>query len=332
MSRADVLLEARDLRKSFVRRRGLPFSGRADVVHAVDGISLKIRKGETLGLVGESGSGKSTLGRVLLNLTPATSGKVIFEGRDIAAAGGPEMRGLRRRMQIVFQDPYASLNPRMTVGDTIRDALRAGGIEEFERRETRLREILAAVGLGATHSEVYPHKLSGGQRQRVAIARALSVSPSFIVADEPVSALDLSIQAQILNLLADLQAQFGLTYLLISHDLNVIRYLADHVAVLYRGRIVEEASASDLFDDPRHPYTQLLFSTLPKLEGHVVNVRDLEIDELSLQSAPTQGCGFAPRCPRVIDICRNSVPPLQELTNEHRAACFRATEAKSKEF
>jgi oligopeptide/dipeptide ABC transporter ATP-binding protein len=329
---SEVLVEVHELRKSF-SRQGLPFFGKADVLNAVDGVSLEIHQGETLGLVGESGSGKSTLGRVILNLTPANSGKVIFSGRDITSAQGSELRRLRRRMQIVFQDPYASLNPRMSVGDTIREGLRAGGLAQSEPREKRLLELVDAVGLGKNHISVFPHQLSGGQRQRVAIARALSVSPAFVVADEPVSALDLSIQAQILNLLADLQAQFGLTYLLISHDLNVIRYLSDRVAVMYRGRIVEQARASDLFDDPRHPYTQLLFSALPKFRADVERKPPGGKSEPSnVSSVSTAGCAFARRCPWVGDICLTSAPALENWKADHRVACFKAAGVNQCDF
>ena len=259
-----VLLEVKEVTKTFRKRGGFSFLGSHDVVQALDNVSLTIRRGETLGLVGESGSGKSTLGRAILNLIPITSGSVVFEGRDLAMASAAEMRLLRRRMQIVFQDPYSSLHPRMTVRQTICDGLRAGGINDKSEMDGRVDELVRAVGLGPVHVDVYPHQLSGGQRQRVAIARALSVKPSFIVADEPVSALDVSIQAQILNLLADIQAEFGLTYLFISHDLNVIRYLADRVAVMHQGRIVEEAPARDLFAAPQHPYTRLLLDAMPK--------------------------------------------------------------------
>jgi oligopeptide transport system ATP-binding protein len=262
-SERDCLVQIRDLTKTFTRRSGLPFFGRNDIVHAVDRVSLDITRGETLGLVGESGCGKSTLGRAILNLVSITSGSVVFEGRDLAAASSQDMRLMRRRMQIVFQDPYASLHPRMTVRQTISDGLRAGGLREAAAMERRVSELLHAVGLGPAHTDVYPHQLSGGQRQRVAIARALSVNPSFIVADEPVSALDVSIQAQILNLLADIQTEFGLTYLFISHDLNVIRYLADRVAVMYQGRIVELADAKTFFAAPQHPYSRLLLSAMP---------------------------------------------------------------------
>jgi oligopeptide/dipeptide ABC transporter ATP-binding protein len=321
----EPLLDIKDLRKIFSRRRGLPFFGRTEEVRAVDGVDLRIGRGQTLGLVGESGSGKSTLGRVLLDLVPRTSGSVRFEGKEVKGAIGEDAKSLRRRMQIVFQDPYASLNPRMLVGESVREGLRAGGMTDSAEIEKRLRELIEAVGLSPAHIGVFPHRLSGGQRQRVAIARALSVNPSFIVADEPVSALDLSIQAQILNLLADLQAQFGLTYLLISHDLNVIRYLADCVAVMYRGRIVEEAPAEQLFANPRHPYTQLLFSALPKIDHRGKRVaRGASSTEPSRGPIPEKGCSFYPRCPMGQPRCLESEPQLTPANATHRAACFLA--------
>jgi oligopeptide/dipeptide ABC transporter ATP-binding protein len=313
------LLEVRDLCKTFAKRRGPLGLGQPDMVRAVDRVSLTVRRGETLGLVGESGSGKSTLGRAILRLVPPTSGSILFEGRDLAILSRPEMRLLRRRMQIVFQDPYSSLNPRMTVRQTIRDGLRAGGLSGRAETGTRVSELLHAVGLGPAHADAYPHQLSGGQRQRVAIARALSVKPSFIVADEPVSALDVSIQAQILNLLADVQAEFGLTYLFISHDLNVIRYLADRVAVMYRGRIVEEATAATFFASPQHPYTRLLFSVMPGTRGAQMPPR-----EEAARSPAAKGCPFHARCPHAIASCLDGEPPLRRIASDHAVACFRA--------
>jgi ABC-type oligopeptide transport system ATPase subunit len=259
----DPILVVQNLSKTFTRHRGLPLRSDGDAVHAVDRVNLTIRRGETVGLVGESGSGKSTLGRAILGLIPISSGSVTFEGRDVANATRDDVRLLRRRMQIVFQDPYSSLPPRMTVRQTVYDALRAGGTPKFNLAP-RFAALIRAVGLGPVHMDVYPHQLSGGQRQRIAIARALSVDPSFIVADEPVSALDVSIQAQILNLLADLKAERGLTYLFISHDLNVVRYLADRVCVMHRGQIVEDAWAKDFFAGPQHPYSRSLLSAVPR--------------------------------------------------------------------
>ena len=322
------LLEVLNLHKHFVRRRGLPFFGTEEVVRAVDGVDLVIRQGQTLGLVGESGSGKSTLGRVILDLTPRTSGEVLFEGNEVLESDGHASRDLRRKMQIVFQDPFASLNPRMTVGEAIREGLRAGGLTESARIEARLKELISAVGLAPRHIDLFPHRMSGGQRQRVAIARALSVSPTFIVADEPVSALDLSIQAQILNLLADLQTQFGLTYLLISHDLNVIRYLCDHVVVMYRGRIVEEAPAEVLFASPRHPYTQLLFSALPRIDHRGGRAtRNKDDAAARLRPDAKDGCSFYGRCAKAQPSCANAEPSLEICETDHRVACFVAQAA-----
>jgi oligopeptide/dipeptide ABC transporter ATP-binding protein len=320
------LVETRGLRRTFAEARRWPFVGR-NPVHAVDGVSLKIRRGETLGLVGESGSGKSTLGRAILQLLPISGGSVVFEGSDLAAASRQDRRLFRRRMQIVFQDPYSSLNPRMTVRQTISDGLRAGGMTDAGEIDDHLASLVRSVGLGPAHIEVYPHQLSGGQRQRVAIARALSVNPLFIVADEPVSALDVSIQVQILNLLADIQKEFGLTYLFISHDLNVVRYLADRVAVMYRGRIVEEAPAKVFFDAPQHPYTRLLFGAMPKglRAGAAGAAAAPRRDDTQVPAtARAAGCGFSARCPYALASCLASEPPLREIAPDHAVACFRA--------
>jgi oligopeptide/dipeptide ABC transporter ATP-binding protein len=270
--------------------------------------------------VGESGSGKSTLGRLILRLSSITSGSVLVAGKDVAGADRTEMRMLRQQMQVVFQDPYTSLHPRMTVRETLTEGLRAGGITQPGPVNARVADLINAVGLGPAHIDIYPHRLSGGQRQRVAIARALSVGPSFIVADEPVSALDVSIQAQILNLLADLQRNLGLTYLFISHDLNVIRYLADRVAVMYRGRIVEQAPASRLFAAPRHPYTQLLFSSIPG--RHNEQIATPAYDK-TRSIAAAQGCQYYDRCALAHDRCLGSSPVLRPIeAPEHLVACF----------
>jgi len=319
---APMLVETRGLTKTFIRSSGLPFLRRKEEIRAVDGIDLEIRRGETLGLVGESGSGKSTLGRVILDLVRKTAGSVRFNGTDLDSVSSAEMRVLRRQMQIVFQDPYSSLHPRMTVHQTVMEGLIAGGMARGAEADRRISELIAAVGLGTSHVHTYPHRLSGGQRQRVAIARALSVNPGFIVADEPVSALDVSIQAQILNLFADIQTQFGLTYLFISHDLNVIRYLADRVAVMYRGRIVEQAPSEVFFRGPRHPYSRLLLSAMPKSD-HAATA----VPEAGAQSeVEANACPFAPRCPHVIDRCRRERPPLATISGGHDVACLRAVE------
>jgi oligopeptide transport system ATP-binding protein len=314
-----VLVEARGLTKTFIRHKGLPLIGQREEVRAVDGINLKIRRGETLGLVGESGSGKSTMGRVILDLARKTSGQVLFDGQDLDKVSASEMRLLRRKMQIVFQDPYSSLHPRMTVRQTIKEGLLAGGRDKGAAADRRAEELLHAVGLGPAHLDVHPHRLSGGQRQRVAIARALSVNPTFIVADEPVSALDVSIQAQILNLLADIQKDFGLTYLFISHDLNVIRYLSDRVAVMYRGRIVEQAPAREFFQAPKHPYSRLLLSAMPKS----VHAAPPSLGPPGDPQVGPNACRFHSRCPLGIERCRDSQPPLVQVNPEHEVACFR---------
>jgi oligopeptide/dipeptide ABC transporter ATP-binding protein len=314
------LVVARQLTKTFVTQSGLPFLRQRTEMRAVDAVDLTIHRGETLGLVGESGSGKSTLGRVLLNLIPKTSGSVDFDGVDLDSVSPARMRQLRRQMQIVFQDPYSSLHPRMTVRQTIAEGLLAKGLRGGPEAERRIAELAEAVGLTAVHLRAHPHRLSGGQRQRVAIARALSVEPRFIVADEPVSALDVSIQAQILNLFADVQARFGLTYLFISHDLNVIRYLADRVAVMYRGRIVEQAPAAQFFSAPTHPYSRLLLSAMPKSDYPAQHSPEVPVPGTAV------GCGFAPRCPLVQDACRARRPELARIAPNHSVACLRGAE------
>jgi oligopeptide/dipeptide ABC transporter ATP-binding protein len=314
---ADMILEAQDLTKRY-DAHGFGRRSRSAPA-ALDGVSLAIRRGETIGLVGESGSGKSTLARVLLHLTPASSGRICFEGQDLATLGRAEMRRLRRSMQIVFQDPQASLNPRLRVRQTLGEAIRMAGGDTGSA--SSLTALLDAVGLPARFADSRPHELSGGQRQRVAIARALAVRPSFIVADEPVSALDVSVQAQILNLLVDLRESRGLTYLLISHDLAVIRYLAERIAVMYRGRIVELAPAARLFEAARHPYTQLLLASLPG------TVRRAPIPAVEPRDSASAGCAFLARCPKAQALCRQAQPPLAALDSEHAVACFVASGA-----
>jgi len=292
-------------------------------VKAVDGIDFTIRSGETLGLVGESGSGKTTAGRVVLRLLPATKGEVFFEGRSVHTLGREEVRKLRKTMQIIFQDPYASLNPRMTVGDIVGEPLRIHGLARGKEAETRVQELLRLVGLQPYHANRYPHEFSGGQRQRIGIARALAVSPKFIVADEPVSALDVSIQAQVINLLQDLQAQFGLTFLFIAHDLSVVRHISTRVAVMYVGKIVEIADRAALYDNPLHPYTQALLSAIPIPDPAVESRRKRIILTGDIPSPvnPPSGCRFHTRCPIAFDRCKVEVPPLRAYAPGHVAAC-----------
>jgi oligopeptide transport system ATP-binding protein len=318
---AKPLLRITDLVKNFPVRRGL-WSGAAEQVHAVDRVSFEIAAGETLGLVGESGCGKSTTGRCILRLTEPTAGEIWFDGRDVTALSGPTRRALTRDMQIIFQDPYASLDPRMTVGAIIGEALIIHRLAKSRRAfEERIVELLETVGLSADHMRRYPHEFSGGQRQRIGIARALAVSPKLIVCDEPVSALDVSIQAQVINLLEDLQQQFGLTYLFIAHDLSVVEHISTRVAVMYLGRIVETAAADALYAAPKHPYTQALLSAVPipdptakrqriRLEGDVPN-----------PIHPPAGCHFHTRCPKAMPRCAIEAPVRQELAPGHSVAC-----------
>jgi oligopeptide transport system ATP-binding protein len=316
------LVEVRDLYKYFPINAGI-FSRHVGDVKAVDGIDFTIRAGDTLGLVGESGSGKTTAGRVVLRLLPATKGEVIFDGRSVHELGREDVRKLRKEMQIIFQDPYASLNPRMTVGDIVGEPLRIHKLATGKEAETRVQELLRLVGLQPYHANRYPHEFSGGQRQRIGIARALAVSPKFIVADEPVSALDVSIQAQVINLLQDLQAQFGLTYLFIAHDLSVVRHISTRVAVMYVGKIVEIADRDALYDNPLHPYTQALLSAIPIPDPAVESRRKRIILTGDIPSPvnPPSGCRFHTRCPVAFDRCKVEVPPLKSYAPGHVAAC-----------
>jgi oligopeptide transport system ATP-binding protein len=320
------LLEVRNLVKHFRVAGGL-FGGRSGLVRAVDGVSFELRRGETLGLVGESGCGKTTTGRCILQLERPTSGEVIFEGRDLTKLGDDELRAVRRKVQVIFQDPYSSLNPRMTVGQIIAEPLAVHGIvTERKSRAQRVREILTHVGLLPQHAHRYPHQLSGGQRQRVGIARALAVEPALIICDEPVSALDVSIQAQIINLLEDLQAEFGLTYLFVAHDLSVVRHISDRVAVMYLGKIIEITDRKSLYDAPLHPYTKALLSAVP-IPDPVLEARRERVvlgGEVPSPLNPPPGCVFHPRCPIAIERCRQEVPELREIRAGHRAACILA--------
>ena len=326
MSDGAPLLQVTNLVKHFQVGGGL-FGGRGGLVRAVDGVSFDIRRGETLGLVGESGCGKTTTGRCILQLERPTSGQILFEGRDLTTLDDNELRPIRRKMQVIFQDPYSSLNPRMTVGQIIAEPLAVHGIvADRARRAARVRELLAHVGLLPQHALRYPHQLSGGQRQRVGIARALAVEPSLIICDEPVSALDVSIQAQIINLLEDLQAQFGLTYLFVAHDLSVVRHISDRVAVMYLGKIAEITDRKSLYDSPLHPYTKALLSAVPIPDPALEAQRERMVlgGEVPSPLNPPPGCVFHPRCPIAIDRCRGEIPALREVRPGHRAACLLA--------
>ncbi len=321
---ADPLLRVRDLKKHFPITQGL-FSSVTGHVRAVDGVSFDLNRGETLGLVGESGCGKTTTGRSILRLIEPTSGEVQFDGHNVVGLKSGDMRALRRRMQIIFQDPYSSLNPRMTVGGMLTEALKIHKLAQGPERQTRIDELLETVGLRRDHAQRYPHEFSGGQRQRIGIARALAVNPDFIVADEPVSALDVSIQAQIVNLMQELQDRLSLTYLFVAHDLSVVKHISDRVAVMYLGRIVEITTSDQLYDSPQHPYTQALMSAVPIAQpGRKKNRTILTGDVPSPANIPS-GCPFHPRCPEREDACTKIVPDLMQIEDGHRVACILRT-------
>jgi oligopeptide/dipeptide ABC transporter ATP-binding protein len=317
----DPLIEVRSLKKYFPIRKGL-LQREAGRVHAVDDVTFAVREGETLGLVGESGCGKSTLGRTIVRLLEPTDGSVIFEGRDISSLGARAMRPLRRQMQMVFQDPYASLNPRKRVGSIIGTPLKIHGVAQSERRQ-RVQELLETVGLSPEHYNRFPHEFSGGQRQRIGVARALALHPKLVVADEPVSALDVSIQSQMLNLLDDLQKELRLTYIFIAHDLGVVRHVSNRIAVMYLGKLVELSPAEELYQRPIMPYTEALLSAVPIPDPDLSKQRERIVLEGDVPSPinPPSGCRFHPRCRYMTDICREVEPPLVDYGNGHLAAC-----------
>jgi oligopeptide/dipeptide ABC transporter ATP-binding protein len=318
----DPLVEVRDVKKYFPIRKGL-LQREVARVHAVDDVTFAVREGETLGLVGESGCGKSTLGRTIVRLLEPTAGQVLFQGRDISKLGRRELRPLRREMQIVFQDPYASLNPRKRVGAIIGSPLQIHGIGDAKSRRKQVRELLETVGLSPEHYNRFPHEFSGGQRQRIGVARALALRPKLVIADEPVSALDVSIQSQILNLLDDLQQEFQLTYVFIAHDLGVVRHVSNRIAVMYLGKLVELSPAEELYQRPIMPYTEALLSAVPIPDPDLSRARERIVLQGDVPSPinPPSGCRFHPRCRYMTDICREVEPPLTDYGNGHLAAC-----------
>jgi oligopeptide/dipeptide ABC transporter ATP-binding protein len=322
MNENGTLVEVRSLKKYFPIRKGV-LQREVDRVHAVDDVTLGVRKGETIGLVGESGCGKSTLGRCIVRLLEPTEGDVVFEGRSIGKLGARSLRPLRREMQMVFQDPYASLNPRKRVGTIISDPMKIHGIGDRRERKKRVEELLQTVGLSPEHYNRFPHEFSGGQRQRIGVARALALRPKLVVADEPVSALDVSIQAQMVNLLEDLQDEFGLTYVFIAHDLGVVRHVSDRIAVMYLGKLVELSPAEELYTRPIMPYTEALLSAVPIPDPDLSEKRERIVLQGDVPSPihPPSGCRFHPRCRYATDICSQVEPPLVDYGNGHLAAC-----------
>ncbi len=325
----DHILEVSDLKKHFPISSGIVFQRQVGAVRAVDGVSFNVVRGETLGLVGESGCGKSTTGRTILQLYRPTEGSVKFEGQELSTMTGNDLRQMRRRMQIIFQDPFASLNPRMTVGSIVSEPLQIHNMYANKKeRQQYVEQLMERVGLNPYFINRYPHEFSGGQRQRIGIARALALQPSFIVADEPISALDVSIQAQVVNLMEELQDELGLTYLFIAHDLSMVRHICDRVAVMYLGKIVELGPVDEVYDNPQHPYTQALLSAVPVPDPVVEEDRQRIIisGDLPNPSNPPTGCNFNTRCPVAFDLCyQEPDPPLIEVRPKHFVSCHRVT-------
>lgn len=318
----EKLLEVKNLKKYFTKKRGL-IKTRVDYIKAVDDISFYIKKGETLGLVGESGCGKSTTGRTIIGLYPSTSGEIIYDGVDITKLSSKQLMPYRKKMQMIFQDPYASLNPRMTVADIVGEPLDIHNIASNKERQERIYELLNKVGLGKDHGSRYPHEFSGGQRQRIGIARALAVNPEFIICDEPISALDVSIQAQVVNMLEDLQLEMGLTYLFIAHDLSMIKHISNRVGVMYLGALMEVASNIELYKNPTHPYTKALLSSIPIPDPDITESMQriaLQGDVPSPLNTPP-GCKFRARCSYKMDLCAEVAPQLKDVGGGHYVAC-----------
>ena len=321
---ASSFVEIRNLKMHFPVTQGTVYQKTVAHVKAVDGVSFNIAKGETLGLVGESGCGKTTIGRCILQLESASDGEILFSGEDLTQLNQKELGPIRQKIQVIFQDPYSSLNPRMKIGSMLQEPMRVHGIiKDAGERPARVKELLSVCGLDPRFADRYPHEMSGGQRQRVGIARALALNPEFIICDEAVSALDVSIQAQVINLLEDLREEFNLTYLFIAHDLSVVRHISNRVAVMYLGKLVELADGDELFDNPKHPYTQALLNAVPIPDPKVEGERHHEVikGEVPSPMNPPSGCVFHPRCPLAVDSCRTSVPEFREVASGHRVAC-----------
>jgi oligopeptide/dipeptide ABC transporter ATP-binding protein len=330
-SNDSAILQIEGLKKYFPIRRGF-FQKITGWVRAVEDVSFKIEKGKTLGLVGESGCGKTTVARMILKLLEADAGRILFNGLDITKFNEKEMKPLRKEIQIIFQDPYGSLNPRMTIGQSIAEGIKIAGFRKNPEPEQRLEKLLKMVGMSPAAIDRFPHEFSGGQRQRIGIARALSVEPALIICDEPVSALDVSIQAQIINLLKDLQQQLGLSYLFISHDLNVVGYICDMVAVMYKGHIMEYAPADALFDHPIHPYTHLLLSAVPDSEHSTLSEINQKGDGSTATLIPPSGCSFEPRCPIREDRCKQSDIHFEKVREDHLVRCWKTAKDGSYDF